>query len=263
MATEALQKAEFGETQALAVIERAAPKDAASIVNYFESGELVGLALHVEETLDILRAYTGVVPQNDAEEAALVALIGRANKVEKGVELHRKRRLAPLLAETKAVREIYARFFDQLLAKLGLRGDAPQLIGAYRRAKADRLRREQEEIERQKREAAERQAAAERRAAAARTEQARERARAEAEAASMEIAGAEATAPRPMPTGVKTEDGSASFREEWAFEIVSPDLVPRAFCSPDEKKLRRAVEGGARDIPGVNIFTRDRMTRRV
>ena len=42
----------------------------------------------------------------------------------------------------------------------------------------------------------------------------------------------------------------------WMFEIENPDLVPRAFCTPDERKIREHVqaEKSAASIPGVRVF---------
>lgn len=45
-----------------------------------------------------------------------------------------------------------------------------------------------------------------------------------------------------------------STRSVWTYEIQSPDLVHRGYCSPDPKKLQAAVDAGARDIPGVRIY---------
>ena len=42
-------------------------------------------------------------------------------------------------------------------------------------------------------------------------------------------------------------------RDVWRIEVTDPDLVPRDFCSPDLAKLKAAVDGGARSIPGVRV----------
>lgn len=55
-------------------------------------------------------------------------------------------------------------------------------------------------------------------------------------------------------TTTRTEFGSGYLREDWFFEVEKPEDVPRDYCSPDDKILRRAVDGGTREIPGVRIF---------
>lgn len=50
----------------------------------------------------------------------------------------------------------------------------------------------------------------------------------------------------------------------FSFQINAPDLVPRHFCSPDEKKIRAHVDAheGRVDIPGVTVWPDDIMGQR-
>jgi hypothetical protein len=58
----------------------------------------------------------------------------------------------------------------------------------------------------------------------------------------------------PEPKVVRGEGGiSATIRREWKPFIVNENLVPREYCSPDMAKIRQAVKGGLREIPGVEI----------
>lgn len=52
---------------------------------------------------------------------------------------------------------------------------------------------------------------------------------------------------------ITTDHGSAKIESEWIYEIKDPDQVPREYCSPDEKKLKQAVNSGIRKIPGCEI----------
>jgi hypothetical protein len=47
-----------------------------------------------------------------------------------------------------------------------------------------------------------------------------------------------------------------TMREVWKFEITDPSLVPREYCTPDEKKIRAVVQGlkGDAKIAGVRIY---------
>lgn len=55
-------------------------------------------------------------------------------------------------------------------------------------------------------------------------------------------------------------------REEIRFEIFAPDSVPMAFCSPDERKIRRYIQEvkaageELRDAPGIRFYT-EKVTR--
>ena len=53
----------------------------------------------------------------------------------------------------------------------------------------------------------------------------------------------------------KTQKFMSSAYDDWTFEVVNPDLVPRAFCSPDEKKIREYVKANKEmaTISGVTI----------
>lgn len=48
---------------------------------------------------------------------------------------------------------------------------------------------------------------------------------------------------------------NVTVRAVWSFEVETPDLVPREYCSPDDKKIRTMVmaSDGA-PIPGVRIW---------
>ena len=52
------------------------------------------------------------------------------------------------------------------------------------------------------------------------------------------------------------EGAKTSTRFEWAFEVTDPAAVSRAYCSPDEKKIKEAVKSGVREISGVRIYER-------
>lgn len=43
------------------------------------------------------------------------------------------------------------------------------------------------------------------------------------------------------------------------FEIEDANLVPRAFCTPDESKIREALKTEVAEIPGVRIWTEQRV----
>lgn len=59
-----------------------------------------------------------------------------------------------------------------------------------------------------------------------------------------------------VPTPAKTsraDMGSVTYREGFDIQVVQPELVPRDLCDPSMSKIRKRVESGIRDIPGVLI----------
>lgn len=58
--------------------------------------------------------------------------------------------------------------------------------------------------------------------------------------------------------------GTSSFIPYWEVTITDPEKVPREFCSPDEKKIKEAVDkpGGLREIAGCTIEEKERVVTR-
>jgi hypothetical protein len=80
--------------------------------------------------------------------------------------------------------------------------------------------------------------------------------KAEEEAAKIAVVAPTVTIPvvQDTPRVTRTENGSASQRKGWAFEVVNEAEVPREFMVVDQGKIRDAVKMGTRSLPGVRIF---------
>ena len=61
---------------------------------------------------------------------------------------------------------------------------------------------------------------------------------------------------RPVAKTSYAHVGTVTYKEDWEFTVVDPDLVPRNLCKPDEVKIRAMVKAGAREIAGVLITPR-------
>ena len=61
---------------------------------------------------------------------------------------------------------------------------------------------------------------------------------------------------RPVAKTSYAHVGTVTYKEDWEFTVVDPDLVPRNLCKPDEVKIRAMVKTGAREIAGVLITPR-------
>ena len=55
---------------------------------------------------------------------------------------------------------------------------------------------------------------------------------------------------------------TASVTRVWTYDIINVDEVPRKYCDPVLSKLRAAVESGERNIPGLNIYQKDKVNVR-
>lgn len=53
---------------------------------------------------------------------------------------------------------------------------------------------------------------------------------------------------------IKTESGKTTTVKVWKFEIVDAAQVPREYLEVNESLIRKAVQAGAREIPGVRIY---------
>jgi len=61
-------------------------------------------------------------------------------------------------------------------------------------------------------------------------------------------------APKPDST-TRTESGAtASIRTKWTNEVLDASVVPREYCSPDQKKINQAIALGVRAIAGIKIY---------
>jgi hypothetical protein len=271
-------------SDALAILNRTLPAVLDDVLQLFNEAQVHKLALLADEGASILEAYgrqflvqtaphkppTPKPPVDAESAAALIALGGRAYKVEKELEDLRVARVQPLNDEVRFVNRLLENAFADLFARMGKDGEADRLMKAYRNAERARIASAEEETRKALEAAAlKEQEALDAAKNAASPEQERV-ALAAATDASNEQMRVEATAPRAQPRGIKTMDGSKSFRKVWKHEIVKPALVPRQFCSPDAKLIQAAVDAAVRanpdqpdlpEIPGVNIFD-DEASRR-
>lgn len=52
----------------------------------------------------------------------------------------------------------------------------------------------------------------------------------------------------------KVEDGTASKKLKWTYQVENEIEIPREFLCIDEKKVQFAIKNGLRHIPGLKIF---------
>lgn len=61
-----------------------------------------------------------------------------------------------------------------------------------------------------------------------------------------------------IAAGDVADPGGVSFRDNWTFEVVDAELVPREYLMVDEKAIASVVKGlkEKTDIPGVRVFNK-------
>lgn len=217
----------------------------------FEKQEIVKRALDVEAAKVALRPYlvaidgmvqeaSSIVIEDDAENAAAVALGTTAKMLAKKIEEQRKRIVEKPNDFVKGVNSFCRIFTD----KLGNIEDVLKVKLSQYRVALEQKRREQEKAA--KKEAAEMQK------------------KMEAEAKEKNIAPPEAIAPvlPKKAATVRTETGSASGRKQWVFKVVNEAEIPREWLRLDEMKVRDAIRGGVRNIEGLEIYQEETTTFR-
>jgi hypothetical protein len=184
---------------------------------------------------------------SDEESAGKATLLAKMlNETIKTAETRQKAAKLPHMVLANAAFD----FFKPTLSELGV---AKQSV----LTKLDRFRLEQErkaaeERKRLEEEARKRQEEADKIAALATTDDDLDLAL-EREEAAQDAARAAATLAAPKP--IQSAFGhTASARKEWQFKVVDTAKVPREYMSVNEQMIRAAVRGGARSIPGVEIF---------
>jgi hypothetical protein len=123
------------------------------------------------------------------------------------------------------------------------------------KAKADlgkKITAYQVEAEKRKREEEAERRRIEEEQALERAEQLESEGKTEAASAVMDIATKEAPKKKTAPK--RGAMASSSIRTRWVFEVEDESKVPREYLIVDSALVRKAVDAGAREIPGIRIY---------
>jgi hypothetical protein len=60
----------------------------------------------------------------------------------------------------------------------------------------------------------------------------------------------------------RTDTVNTIISENWDFEIINEKEVSLDFCSPDPKKIKLAIKNGQREMSGIRIFDKGKITSR-
>lgn len=170
----------------------------------------------------------------DSEEecGGITSLAAVGSKLSKEIEKKRKE----LIAEPKDYIDSVNRFCKQFTSSLD-----EAILGAKRKIASYQTR---VELERRKAEEAARKAA----------EELQKKLNAEAKEAGVQPVTVGIPVMPEKKATTRTEEGTSYTVKSWQFEVTDENQVPREYLSPDPKKIKRAMEAGLREIPGVRIF---------
>ena len=68
--------------------------------------------------------------------------------------------------------------------------------------------------------------------------------------------------PPGAPTAIRTESGTLFPREDWGFEVVKLEDVPRDYLEVSKVAVNNAIAAGVREIPGLRISATTTMVQR-
>jgi hypothetical protein len=196
------------------------------------------------DALNILNIKIATVETREAA-ASLSDKIAQAETLLKNIEARRVQHASPLFKEFKDINAEAKRWSDPIEA---LVGKGKKVLAAFLKLDEDRVRRQAEEQAKKLEQAAVDLGQAS-------TPEAQD-------AAAVALMKAETTeVDRPIK-GFKTDNGSLGLRKTWKVEVVDASLVPPNYLVPDLKALQAAVNAGARQIDGCNIFEDESVTVR-
>lgn len=221
-----------------------------SLVPIQDDSEVRVLTRHITDTVSLAASAVVETAEHDEWATAILAEIARHRKHAEGLRLRFTR---PLNESLKAINGTF-RDLDGPLAAADK--TLRQKVLAYRNAERTRIAEEEARLR------AERNAA-EAAARAAITNPATSIPDGQA-ALAVADAAAEALdllAAPPAPT-VKTAFGSSTVRRDWDFEVTDLGLVPTEYLLINGPAVRKAIDRGVRDIPGIRVFQRETLAVR-
>lgn len=194
----------------------------------------------------------------DEETAAKATdFLHMLNREADRVEAIRKSVKAPILACGRVLDRLLKNETSDRLVSAGAR--VGRLLAAYQHGRLEAARKEREEIARRARDAADKLAA-----------EALEGGDAALLRHAHELDEAAQRAELAATTGLaevartRGETGAvASLKDDWTYDVVAFDAVPREWLTIDDRRVRAAIRGaaGIRDIPGLRIYNEPKILR--
>lgn len=257
------KKATPKKEKAIPFIERVQPMESKDIQQTFSVVEIeTDLNVKVKQALDILSEGAEsfeIINQETLDQSAEMIL--QSNKINNTIESCRKKRVRPYL---DAQQEINAFTKPYTAVCQNIKDGLSKKRMAYQKEQHDiEMKRQREEAERAQKEAEKARIEAERiRLENERLKAEAEKARKAGEPAKVVPIPAPPPPPPPMDTFSKPivpgptkkfSDGRVDTKLVVVFEVENFDEIPHKFLALDESAVKRYLDAGAREIPGLII----------
>ncbi|MFX1313957.1 MAG: hypothetical protein ACFFHD_15305 [Promethearchaeota archaeon] len=191
--------------------------------------------------LELEKKLTGLVLTDEQSVINATNIGVSISSFEKEIETKRKEKVSPLNDEVKLINNFFKSYVDRVN---NLKKDIASKIDAYRlaeRRKAEEKARLEEERLKKEREIQRRKELAE---AKLKNEEPPPIAPKIQEVKPVDF----------TPKTMRSDYGKATERITWKFEIVDLKKISREYLIPDETKIRKVINAGIREIPGIRIF---------
>ena len=192
----------------------------------------------IQKALLLVRQFE-VKSEDDCRD--LTEAVGQAAKLKKGIEDKRKEIIKEPDSFTRSVNAFVKGFRDKID---GMIREGKKKIGDFTYQLEMKRRADQKKLE---------------------EEQARKQAEIDAAAKEHDIEPVQLpqmVAPKKKEP-IRSESGaSASTRMVWTFEVTRLDLIPREYLTVWEDKIKRAIDAGIREIPGLRIYEKPQVSVR-
>ncbi len=188
------------------------------------------------------------IVQDDTTNERAITLASRMKKIRKRLEVIHHHFTDPHFQYKKVVDNFFNQYEDPLEAEEKALG---RKSGSYRLLQEQERRRQEAEAKKQRDE----------------LQKKLDQEAADSKAAGKPFQAVTVVAPivPATPKTIRTEEGAASLRHDWDFELLDINLVEDRFIikTVDGKKVRDEAKGGLRESPGLRIFEKGTTNIRV
>ncbi len=192
---------------------------------------------------------------NDYDVSMATELLSQVKSRAKAIETLRVLIVQPFNDQVKQINNM---FKSQIEPLEKIEANVKRAIVVFRQMQEEILRKEREEQERARRE--EMQRLEQERLAAAEANAPLEEVQA-LEAKQEDLALKPITI-EPQKTSVRSTSGTMSAKKIWKFEVTDATMLPFEYLTPNEVAIRRAMQDGIRDIPGVRMYQEESISIR-
>lgn len=195
------------------------------------------LSPYREQIANMVKEAMALIVDNDESNTIAVELGTSAKKLNKTIEIEKKRiigtpQIQEVLDFVKSFKNFCKGFQDDLVKVENI---TKQKVGTYGvKVELNRLKTEE--------------------AARKAVEELQRKIDKEAKKTGVEAPKIETPVIPEPPKVTRTDSGTSHIRKDWTFEIIDHGNIPREYMKVDEQAIRQAIKAGIREIAGVRIY---------